>query len=170
LVGAVLLIMSYNGTKMAYNRAIPLLLLLLGAQLAPGRELRRSGSQTDAFPNKQLERSRKAQASAGYGDLETFIKALQRGKLDIKDLDLSKLPSAQTPAADASQPATQPQQPQQPPQVPHVVAPAPAPAAPQPAPIVNQPRGSLACSHQYNYGAWDQLCPQPLDREGQWWP
>jgi hypothetical protein len=155
-VGAVLLIRSYNGTKMAYNRVIPLLLLLLGAQLAPGRELRRSGSQTDAFPNKQLERSRKAQASAGYGDLETFIKALQRGKLDIKDLDLSKLPSAQTPAADVRQPDTQPQQP---PQVPHVVAPAPAPAAPQPAPIVNQPRGSLACSHQYNYGAcWDQPC------------
>lgn len=128
--------------KMASQRAIALLLLCLALsselQVAYSSRLRRQQQPNALHTSHQQERSRKAQA--GYGDLDSLLKAIQTGKLDIKDLNVRG--PAQTPA----------QEPQQQPQVPNVVAPAPAPLAPAPVPIVNQPRGSLACSHQYQYG------------------
>jgi hypothetical protein len=73
---------------------------------------------------------------------------VQKGKLNIADLDLSKSSKKQAPI---QTPGDHHQIPVNQPQVP-AVAPAPAPITPAPAPIVNQPRGSLTCSHQYNYG------------------
>jgi hypothetical protein len=111
------------------QRAITLLLLLaLSAQLAFCREFRR--------PQRSVPRQ-----AAGYGDLDSLLKAVSSGKLDIEGI---------TPKGKKQTPAQQPEL-QQPAEVPNI-APEPRPAAPQPVPIVNQPRGSLACSHQYQYG------------------
>lgn len=115
---------------MMARRAITLLLLLaLSAQLAFCRELRR--------PQRSVPRQ-----AAGFGDLDSLLKAVSSGKLDIEGI---------TPKGKKQIPAQQPEL-QQPPQVPNN-APDTRPAAPQPVPIVNQPRGSLACSHQYQYAA-----------------
>lgn len=124
--------------SMAQRTITLVLLLALSAQLAFCREFRR--------PQRSVPRQ-----NAGYGDLDSLLKAVSSGKLDIQGITPKSKAPAQTPA----------QQPelQQPPQVPNI-APEPRPAAPQPVPIVNQPRGSLACSHQYQYG---RLCRgQPI--------
>lgn len=143
---------------MAHMRVIAVLLLALSAELALGREQRKTQPEAGHVSSRQLEQGKRPQQMrTGFGDLDSLLKAFQGGKLDIKDLDRSKIgsnvpdsskqPHSEAPAGDVKQPV-----PQQPPQVPVVTAPAPAPAAPQPAPIVNQPRGSLTCSHQYQYG------------------
>lgn len=125
--------------------ALLLALLVLTAPLAQSSRLRRPQSGALHLSHQQ-ERSRRAQA--GYGDLDSLVTAIKKGKLDIADLVVQprQQPPAQTPAQEPAK--------QELPQAPVVAAPVPAPAsaAPQPVPIVNQPRGSLACSHQYNYG------------------
>lgn len=127
-----------------------LLLLALSAELALSREL--TGRQSDQPFHLSTKHNEAGVRPLQYGDLDNLVKALQRGKLDVRDVGGSGAAGSdqQEPVPAGGDAAAK--VPQQLPKVPAARAPAAAVPQPAPVPIVTRRKGALACSHQYKFG------------------